>query len=61
MIKNWNQLTQNAKIVCLADFFWNIGRTFPHAILTIYLISTGCSLVKIATFQTVFMITAMIT
>lgn len=61
MIKNWNQLTQNAKIVCLADFFWNIGRTFPHAILTIYLISTGCSLVKIATLQTVFMITAMIT
>jgi|GEM_PF-1367649 len=61
MIKNWNELTINAKISCAADFFWNFGRTLPHAILTIFLISAGCSLSEIAILQTVYMIVAMTT
>lgn len=61
MIRDIVELTKNAKLVCLADFLWNIGRTLPHAILTVFLIANGCSLVDIALLQTVFMITAMLT
>ena len=60
MIKDLEYMTKNARLVCAADFFWNVGRTLPHAILTVYLISLGCSLVEIALLQTVFMITAML-
>lgn len=60
MIKTLHYLTKNARFVCLADFFWNLGRTLPHAILTIFLISQGCTLVEIALLQSVFMIVAMI-
>ena len=61
MTKNIKYLTRNAKLVCAADFFWNLGRTFPHAILTIFLLEQGFDLVQIATLQSVFMIVAMVT
>lgn len=61
MIKDWHTLTSNAKKACISDFFWNFGRTLPHAILTIFLIDQGCSLTQIATLQSLFMVIAMIT
>ena len=61
MTKNIKYLTRNVKLVCAADFFWNLGRTFPHAILTIFLLEQGFDLVQIATLQSVFMIVAMVT
>lgn len=61
MTKEWKSLTPNAKKVCVSDFFWNLGRTFPHAILTVFLLKQGYSLSQIATLQTIFMIVAMIT
>ena len=54
MTKNIKYLTRNAKLVCAADFFWNLGRNFPHAILTIFLLEQGFDLVRIATLQSVF-------
>lgn len=53
-------LTKNAKKCLVADFFWNLGRTLPHAILTIYLLSTGISLNYIAILQIIFMIVVML-
>lgn len=61
MIRDWRLLTSNAKKVCIADFFWNLGRTLPHAILTIFLIYQGCTLTKIAVLQSIFMIVATLT
>ena len=51
MTKNIKYLTRNAKLVCAADFFWNLGRTFPHAILTIFLLEQGFDLVQIARYN----------
>ena len=61
MIKEWKRLSNNAKKVCIADFFWNLGRTLPHAILTIFLLYNGCSLTQIAFLQSIFMVVAMLT
>lgn len=61
MIKDWKSLTQNAKLVCIADFLWNLGRTLPHAILTVFLMRQGCSLTQIALLQSIFMVVAMLT
>lgn len=61
MIKDWKSLTSNAKRVCIADFFWNLGRTLPHAILTVFLLYQGCSLPRIAFLQSIFMIVVMFT
>ena len=61
MIKIFKNLTKKAKLVCLADFFWNFGRTIPHAFLTVFLLTRGHSLVQIAVFQSVYMFTVMFT
>lgn len=61
MIRDWKSLTSNAKKVCIADFFWNLGRTLPHAILTVFLIYQGCTLIQIAILQSVFMIVVTLT
>ena len=47
-------LTQNTKITLLADFFWNIGRSLPHAILQVFLLDKGYSLIDIAFIQMTF-------
>lgn len=61
MIRSWKSLTRNAKKVCMADFFWNLGRTFPHAILTIFLMRQGCTLTQLAVLQSIYMVVAMLT
>lgn len=60
MVRDLKYLTKNARFVLLADFFWNLGRTFPHAILTVFLLTQGRTLVEIAFLQSIFMIIAMI-
>lgn len=52
----FSNLTRNTKVYLIADFFWNIGRTLPHAILTIYLLSIGITLSQIAILQMAYMI-----
>lgn len=49
------------KKVCLADFFWNLGRTLPHAILTVFLLYQGSSLTQIALLQSIYMVVVMFT
>lgn len=60
MHKNQSLLTPDSKKLILADFFWNFGRTLPHAILTIYLLEKGLTLTKISMLQSIFMITSII-
>lgn len=60
MIKNKESLTLNAYKYLVADFLWNLGRTLPHAILTIYLLENGVTLSQIAVIQSIFMIVALI-
>ena len=61
MTRSWKSLTTNAKKVCMADFFWNLGRTFPHAILTVFLMGQGCTLTQLAVLQSIYMVVAMLT
>ena len=60
MHKNQSLLTPDSKKLILADFFWNFGRTLPHAILTIYFLEKGLTLTKITMLQSIFMITSII-
>ena len=52
-------LTKRAKSYLLADFFWNTGRTLPHAILTVFLLSMGLTLQQLALLQIIYMVTVM--
>ncbi|MES5907975.1 MFS transporter, partial [Bacillus cereus group sp. MG20] len=53
-------LKKNTISYLSSNFFWNLGRTIPHAILTILLIDLGLSLEKIAFLQIVYMIAVML-
>ncbi len=60
MITATKELKKNLVSYLSSNFFWNLGRTVPHAILTIYLIDLGVSLERIAYLQIVYMITMML-
>lgn len=55
MITN-DVLKNNISLYFLSLFFYNAGRTVPHAILTILLLDSGISLVQITIIQIVYMI-----
>lgn len=56
MTINSRLLPTNSYIYLIADIFWNMGRTIPHAILTILLLQKGYSLQNIGIIQIIYMI-----
>ena len=53
-------LTSNARVLLVSTFMWNVGRTLPHAILVIFLLSRGISLLDIALIQTLHQVTKVV-
>ena len=53
-------LTSNARVLLVSTFMWNVGRTLPHAILVIFLLSRGISLFDIALIKTVHQVTKVV-
>ena len=60
MTTHFELLTHNQKIYFIAEFFWNLGRTFPHAILTILLLNHSLTLIQIGILQLVYMVTCIV-
>ncbi|WGD93163.1 MFS transporter [Bacillus subtilis] len=53
-------IKKNINIFIISDFLWNLGRTVPHAVLTVYLLGRGVTLQEIALLQIVYMTTLFI-
>lgn len=53
---NMNSTSFKTRVYYISFFLFNFGRTIPHAILTIFLLSRGLSLDKIALLQISYMI-----
>lgn len=51
---------KNIRLYLSAEFLWNVARTFPHAILTIFLMSLGVTLGKIALLQIFYMVASIL-
>ena len=45
----------NFKLYLISEFMWNLGRTIPHSILTIYLLNIGLSITQISLLQIIYM------
>ncbi len=46
----------NFKLYLISEFIWNLGRTIPHSILTIYFLNIGLSIIEISLLQIIYMI-----
>lgn len=57
---NKSIVTKNIKLYLTSFFMFNLGRTLPHAILTIFLLDSGMSLVQITYIQIIFMFTVFV-
>lgn len=56
MITNKINFKTNFKLYLISEFIWNLGRTIPHSILTIYFLNIGLSVMEISLLQIVYMI-----
>lgn len=57
---NQLMIRNNTMYYFFSFFFMNLGRTIPHAVLTIFLLDVGLNLSQVAYLQIAFMITIMI-